>query len=73
MIGAPHPPRSCLARFLPNRTDVEQEKCNGWRNQGILVVSANDPRLGWPEREMIQHLAKKLFGNHAVKEVSHGR
>lgn len=72
MIGAPRPPRSCLARFIPNRTDVEQEKRNGWRNQGILVVSAHDPRLSWPEREMIQHLAQKLFGQTG-KEVSHGR
>ncbi len=71
MIGAPHSPRSCLARFIPDRMDVEQKKRDGWLDHGILVVAANDPRLGWPEREMIQHLAQKLFGRHG-KEVTYG-
>ena len=73
MIGVPRTPRSCLNRLIPERMDVDQEKSNGWRNQGILVVAANDPRLGWPEREMIQHLASKLFGQPEKKEASHGR
>ncbi len=68
----PRPPRSCLARFQPVGMDIEREKRTGWRDYGILVVAANDPRLGWPEREMINHLAKTLFGQKAVKEVSHG-
>ncbi|MBF0629297.1 MAG: hypothetical protein HQL91_13860 [Magnetococcales bacterium] len=72
MIGAPQPPRSCLARFIPDRMDVEQQKRTGWRDHGILVVATNDPRLGWPEREMINHLASKLFGQKAAKEASHG-
>jgi hypothetical protein len=71
MIGAPREPRSYLAGIIPQRMDPETEKRNGWRDQGILVVSADDPRLGWPEREMIQHLAKKLFGEHQGKEKSH--
>ncbi|MBF0263149.1 MAG: hypothetical protein HQL97_15070 [Magnetococcales bacterium] len=72
MIGAPRSPRSYLARFIPDRMDVEQEKRTGWNNHGILVVAENDPRLGWTEREMIRHLASKLFGKQAVKEVAHG-
>lgn len=72
MIGAPRTPRSCLDRLIPVKMDVEQEKRKGWQNHGILVVAENDPRLGWPEREMIQHLASKLFGKQAVKEVAHG-
>ncbi|GAB0057938.1 hypothetical protein SIID45300_02272 [Candidatus Magnetaquicoccaceae bacterium FCR-1] len=72
MIGTPRLPRSCLARLIPERMDVELEKRKGWHTHGILVVAENDPRLGWPEREMIRHLASKLFGKQAVKEVAHG-
>ncbi len=73
MIGGPKPPTSCLARFVPERMDPEREKRNGWSNHGILVVAMEDPRLGWPEREMIKHLATKLFGQKLGKDVGHGR
>ena len=59
-----------LSRFQPVRRDVEAEKHAGWHDHGILVVAANDPRLGWPEREMVQHLARTLFGTH--KGANHG-
>ncbi|MBF0108736.1 MAG: hypothetical protein HQL76_06135 [Magnetococcales bacterium] len=72
MFDGPRPPRSCLARLQATRRDPERERCNGWRNHGILVVSENDPRLGWPEREMIRHLAEKLFGNRKGKEACRG-
>ena len=73
MIGGPKPPCSSLSRFVPERMDVEKEKRNGWSNHGILVVAVEDKRLGWPEREMVKHLATKLFGPQAGKEVAHGR
>ena len=73
MIGGPTTPRSCLSRCMPERMDVEKEKRNGWSNHGILVVAMEDKRLGWPEREMVRHLAQKLFGAQAGKETSHGR
>jgi hypothetical protein len=73
MIGGPRPLRSSLSRFVPVRMDPEKEKRNGWSNHGILVVAMEDQRLGWPEREMVKHLAKKLFGPQAVKEVANGR
>ena len=73
MIIGPRSPRSCLARFIPEQMDKEKEKRNGWRNHGILVVAMEDSRLGWPEREMIKHLAQKLFGSQEKKETTHGR
>ena len=73
MIGGPSSPRSSLARLIPKRMDPEMEKRNGWNNHGILVVAMEDKRLGWPEREMVKHLAQKLFGAQAGKETSHGR
>ncbi|MBF0140241.1 MAG: hypothetical protein HQL74_08170 [Magnetococcales bacterium] len=72
MNGGPRIPRSCLARLQPVRRDPEQEKRNGWQNHRILVVAENDSRLGWPEREMIKHLADKLFGKQSWKEVANG-
>ena len=73
MIDGPRMPRSSLARFVPERMDPEREKRNGWSNHGILVVAMEDKRLGWPEREMVKHLATKLFGPQAKKEVASGR
>ena len=73
MIGGPRLPRSCLSRLIPERMDPEKEKRNGWSNHGILVVAMEDQRLGWPEREMVKHLATKLFGPQTKKEVAHGR
>ena len=40
------PLRSSLSRFQPVRRDVEAEKRACWHDHGILVVAANDPRLG---------------------------
>lgn len=32
------------------------------REQNILVVSANDQRLSWAERELVRQLGDKLYG-----------
>ena len=73
MIGGPKPLFSRLSRFVPERMDAEKEKRNGWSNHGILVVAIEDTRLGWPEREMVKHLANKIFGHQTRKEVAHGQ
>ena len=44
------------------RRDPEQVKGEGWRKQGLLVVSPTDPRLTWPERELVKQLGEKLYG-----------
>ena len=54
--------RSQLGRHQPKQIDAEAEKRAGWRRHGILVVAAQDPRLSWPERELIQQLGLKLYG-----------
>ena len=56
------------------RRDPEQVKREGWREQGLLAVSANDQRLTWPERELIRQLGEKLYGPRPCeKEPRHGR
>ena len=52
-----------------NRRPIEQVKHEGWREQGILVVAANDDRLTWPERELVRQLGEKLYG---PKGARHG-
>ena len=54
--------RSHLGRHQPERIDVEAEKRSGWRQHGILVVAEQDPRLSWPERELVRQLGAKLYG-----------
>jgi hypothetical protein len=45
------------------RRSPEELKREGWREQGLLVVAANDDRLSWPERELIRELGEKLYGS----------
>lgn len=56
--------------FGGTRTPPDTIKRNGWRDQGVLVVSADDPRLTWPERELVHQLGRKLYGDR--KETRHG-
>lgn len=64
-------------RFFPHgfggaRRDPEEVKRDGWREQKILVVSPEDQRLTWPERELVKQLGEKLYGGRRAKEVRHG-
>ena len=71
MIGGPKPLRSGLARHQPHRMDVEEEKRTGWRRHGILVIAENDPRLAWPEQELVKQLGDRLYGRRVRKEMEH--
>ena len=57
------PYRSNLAGMIPKKIDPEEVKRRGWQQDGILVISDNDGRLNWPEREFITQIATKLYGN----------
>ena len=58
--------RSHLGRHQPTRIDPEAEKRAGWREHGILVVAEQDPRLTWPEREMVRQLGARPYGQRRV-------
>jgi hypothetical protein len=60
-----HDLRSHLGRLQPKRIDPEAEKRSGWRRQGILVIAEQDPRLSWPERELVRHLGVNLYGERS--------
>ena len=57
-----HDLRSHLGRHQAKPVDPEAEKRAGWRKHGILVVAEQDPRLTWPERELVRQLGAKLYG-----------
>jgi len=64
-------------RWAPNgfggtRRPPEEVKRTGWREQGVLVVSPEDERLSWPERELVRQLGEKLYGRRASTEARHG-
>ena len=54
--------RSHLGRHQRKSIDPEAEKRAGWRRHGILVIAEQDPRLTWPERELVRQLGAKLYG-----------
>jgi hypothetical protein len=56
--------------FGGERRSPEQVKRDGWHDQNILVISFNDPRLTWPERELVRQLGEKLYGRR--EEARHG-
>ena len=45
--------RSHLGRHQVTPMDAEAEKRAAWREHGILVIADHDPRLTWPERELM--------------------
>lgn len=42
--------------------DMEDIKRDGWNNHQILVVRADDARIGWIERQIIEQIGAKLYG-----------
>ena len=53
------------------RRDPEQVKREGWLEQGILAVDVDDPRLTWPERELVEQLGTRLYGPRPQGESRH--
>jgi len=61
-VNAPQSPRCTLVRFIPNQMDVEEVKADGWNDHRILVVGADDTRINWMERQVIEQMGERLFG-----------
>lgn len=61
-MSAPQSPRCTLARFIPNQMDVEEVKADGWNDHRILVVGADDTRINWMERQVIEQIGQRLYG-----------
>ncbi len=53
---------SPLGRLQAPPMDVEAAKRQGWREQHILVVSHDDERLDFLERQLIRSIGERLYG-----------
>jgi hypothetical protein len=62
--------RCPLGRPNMQRPDPEDIKRNGWRREGILVISISDDRLDWTEQELLKQIGQKLYGRR--QEVNRG-
>ena len=47
------------------RRPIDEIKREGWQEQGILVIAAEDGRLTWPEHELVRQLGEKLYGRRS--------
>ena len=70
-IPQPHYP-SPLGRMQATSMDVEAAKRQGWREQHILVVSDEDERLDFLERQLIRSIGERLYGQAHLKGGGHG-
>ena len=62
-MKVPTPQYRCpLGRLQPQATDLNVIKERGWRDQHILVVSPDDERLDWMERELVRQIGERLYG-----------
>ena len=53
---------SPLGRMQATPMDVEATKRQGWREQHILVISHDDERLDFLERQLIRSIGERLYG-----------
>ena len=53
---------SPLGRMQASPMDVEATKRQGWRDQHILVISHDDERLDFMERQLIRSIGERLYG-----------
>jgi hypothetical protein len=58
--------RCPLQRWQGQGLDLETIKRNGWRDQGILVISPEDQRLDWMERQLLSQIAERIYGRRRV-------
>ncbi len=62
-MKVPTPQYRCpLGKLQPEVTDLDALKERGWREQGILVVSQDDQRLDWMERQLLKNIGERLYG-----------
>lgn len=65
---------SPLGRMQATPMDVEATKRQGWHEQHLLVVSDEDERLDFMERQIIRRIGERLYGErrHGQTRGAHG-
>ena len=59
--------RCPLARLIPETTDTEEIKREGWQEQRILVVSLDDDRITWIERKQLEQIGDRIYGRRKTE------
>ena len=67
MTAGPSPVRSCLDFGNGRRPPPEQLYRDGWQHLDVFAVRIDDPRLTWPERELVRQLGEKLYGKRGER------
>lgn len=49
-------------RDLGREVDYEAMKRNAYRDQGVVIVRLDDPRLTWDQKEIVKQVGTKLYG-----------
>ncbi|MDI9331474.1 MAG: hypothetical protein QM527_09225 [Alphaproteobacteria bacterium] len=57
-----HRYRCPLGNMQPTTPDQDAVKRECWRNDHILVVSEQDERLDWIEKQFVCRLGERLYG-----------
>ena len=58
----PKEPRCPLGSIQPIQMDAEGIKRTAWQMQSILVVSIDDWRLDFVDRQFIERIAGRIYG-----------
>jgi len=64
-VTGPAPLRTSFRAPAP--FDKERVKRTGFHDQNILVVSLDDARIPWQERELLKQIGERLYGPQAAK------
>ncbi len=64
---------SPLGRMQATPMDVEAAKRQGWREQHILVISEEDERLDFLERQLIRTIGERLYGQGQGQNYGHSQ
>jgi hypothetical protein len=63
----PNLPYQCpLGKVQPKPVNLDAIKKTGWQEQHILVVSDQDERLDFIERELIRRIGNRLYGTGRI-------
>ena len=54
--------------FGGKRRSPERVRRAGWREHGVFVVSIEDDRLTWPERELVRQIGERLYGRRIAED-----
>lgn len=58
----PYRYRCPLGNVQPIAPDLDAVKREGWRKDHILVVSDQDERLDYLERQLVRRIGERLYG-----------